>query len=190
MVNQWDRPLEFGVESLKEAKTIEEKIINFINNIKFYEKKVKNTYTKVDETYYNNIFMAFKRIDKNLKNNFNTRDTIKEILKIMKITHIYLSEDYNYEFITYAYDNVIKIISMLGIQLSKNNQYSKKTELIELGLNLRENIRKLLLKNKKNINKNFFNDMINILDDFRDNKLKDVGIKLDNKGDSKSWSFI
>ena len=77
---------------------------------------------------------------------------------------------------------------MFGLTFVSKNTNENIDKWIELSIDLREDIRDILKSDRKNMDKETLSKFYNCLDNFRDVKLKDVGIKIEDKDGVTKWT--
>jgi hypothetical protein len=119
---------------------------------------------------------------------------MKIILDIINKTNIYTTEPYlfNMTNVDEMYQYVIKILNMCGLEYNTSTQKEfTNSNWIDLSVDLRYEVRNVLLNNKKEIEKETFKKLFDIMDDYRNNKMLSLGIKLEDKGKNEptKWNL-
>ena len=181
LMHKWDKPLNYNLDTIKDAKWTNKRTQELVDHLKFIIKKGKyhTPYLNTDIEFINSIDQLKLNVDVSLRTNFNTPKVIKMFMDSIRMCYKYLKKDYNLTFIEYYYDYLNDITTMLGLTythvMDTNIEHS---QFVKLGVDLREDIRKFMIDNKKEINKKTLGGILDILDDFRDNKLIKTGIIL------------
>lgn len=202
LLHKWDSPLDFNKETFDEAVKVEKRINDFLNTLNYLRNQsfaMKTNLSEIDTDFNVFMFESKKNIDHYLKSNINTKAVMKQLLDIINKTNIYVSEpyDFNQTFMNQTYNYVISTLSVFGLEFNveqKQNDLSndKTIDWINLTINLRYDIRKTLIENNKKIDKEVFKQFFNIIDDYRDNKIKELGVRIEDKGKDlpSKWQFI
>lgn len=199
LIHKWDKTMDYCSDTVNEAKHIEKRLEDLLKHLKFVINEVNSTNKMVDLTTaseYQKYFMMFKDgVDNDLSDNFNTAGAFDRIMVFITDIYKYLDKDYCMELIKDTYRYFIELFGMLGLQFEQISQLDggKLRDITKLGINLREDIRNIVVQNKKGIDKSVLGDMFKILDDFRDNKLPEAGIQLvdasSNDGNNSEFHF-
>lgn len=177
--HNWDKPMDYNDNTLKEVKWMDKKITEFLNHAKFIlNQKPKYSTHTIDS------FICIKAdIRAHLLNNFNSPKVITNILKLINASYAYLETTYSTAIIGDVYNYIIEIMTILGLEY-KTEIISDNRDIINLIIEFRQDIRDVLKKNN-NIKK----ELYTLVDDLRDNKLTNLGIKVqDYNGKSAKWT--
>ena len=125
-----------------------------------------------------------------MRNNFATRKIINSILDSITTVYKYLEHSYNKEFIRMYRNTIIKITGIFGLVYERPVGSDVDVDkFVRLGIDLREDVRKVVIDNKGGIDKGVVGSIFGVLDDFRDNKLREAGVVLqDRTGDSTKYT--
>ena len=198
LLHKWNMPLDFNDDTFNESVLVDKRINDFLNNMEYlYTLNIENktSHSRLDNIYKSYIFESKRAVEKHLRDNVNTSSVMKRILDIINKTNIYTTEPYAFNMtnVDEMYHYVTKILTMFGLDYTSNKKESKSdSNWIDLSVNLRYEVRNVLLNNKKQIEKDTFKKIFNILDDYRDNKMLKLGVKLEDKGknDPTKWNYI
>ena len=185
LLHSWTSPMDFTDDVLNETKNIESKIVNFISNIKHFIKigsKVVTQYTSQDSEYLDFIIKSKQNVMGALLNNIDTKLVINIILNIISVTHKYCENDYNIVLIGDVVDYVIKIFDVLGLIFKEETIINESDKFIDIIVDFRKEVRDVIKGNIKSIPQNVVSDMYKIMDDVRDNTLKNNGIFVEDLG--------
>lgn len=200
LLHAWDKPLDYNEDTLEEAKQYNSKLIGFLKHLEFIlklpdDKNIPDQDVQFQTDIYN-ILLIINQIEypcdtpSLMFDNFNTKEVMEKLSLIMKKTYVYLEKSQNKGTIQYVYDEIMKLIKLLGLEYNLNsNLDTDVNKFVELGVKLREDIRDILKTNKKNIAKDTLNKFYAVLDEFRNTKLKKVGIVLQDIDDITKWSI-
>jgi cysteinyl-tRNA synthetase len=187
LMTNWTEPFDLTEESIITAKSYFGNLNTFINNLKYYEQVLSNTY---DEKYNDTKYQEFKRrIYANLDNNFKSFEVFKIIYELIN----QVNKDFNEKKLILnqilEINNIIKLISyVFGLTFeNKNNNNEDTYKYIESIISIRNEIRDIakLEKDKQTKLKLF-----NISDKIRDKILPNLGIKLEDTNGIDKWTYI
>ena len=193
LLHRWDKVLDYTTASLEEAKSFDKKFINVLDALQSEVRKEKTkTWIGPDDVKYIMSLMELQnKIDKHLHDNFNTSSVIKDLFNHTSVVFNYLDKEYHPQYIRNFYHYYQKILNMLGLNYANKQQDDGKTDqAIDVAVGLRNDIRNLVLKDKNKMDKDTFNEFMKIMDDFRDQKLNSLGVKIEDKKNSDvRWTF-
>jgi len=194
LMHRWDKPLDYDLDTINEAKWTNKRIQELINHLQFIlkENKPDTLYNIHDTTFFEMVNKLKIDVDRFLHNNFDTVSSMKTILDSISVVYKYLENNHNKPFISLYYEYLIKIFGVFGLKYVKvNESIDNSDKFIKLGIDLREDVRSVVMDNKKSMDKQTLNKIFTVLDDFRDNKLKDAGVILqDRTGDTTKYINI
>lgn len=187
LTHNWDKSLDYNESSLMEIRNLDNRLQEFIDNLSFSIKEENKIATKSGELF-EILEKLQKDIEEALNDNFNTVKVMDYIYG--NIPNIYNNIDKynNKELIEYS-EYILEIIEMFGLDY-KREKILDTDNFIKLGINLREDIRKTLLKHKKEISNEAFKELFTILDDFRDVKMANSGIIIQDRSNDKKTKYI
>ncbi len=192
LMHGWDKPLDYSLDTIDEAKWIDKRLHDFINHLYFVLKEGDNNVHPSSE--FGEFLANLKvKVDQNIKDNFNTRLVMKDILDSTTYVYNYLETEYDNKMIKEYLEFILNTFTMFGLDYStreNNNNDNDKTKLIKLAVDLRDDMRKVLMKYKKDIPKDAMREFFVVLDDFRDNKLANLGIKLQDRSQNKKTKYV
>ena len=203
LMHSWDKPLDYSMDTIDGAKWVDKRITDFIGHLDFIIKE--DSVWVCDKTNNNefeeSIYKLVDEMNKDLKDNFNTSKFMKSLLE--NITHVYkyLDTSYDKSLIEMYRSKLGIILSIFGLDYYNSRGYNGSNgsqvegnnniePFIELSIDLREDFRKVVMKYKKEIPKEAMKEFFQILDDFRDVKLKNLGIELQDRTDDKKTKFV
>jgi len=177
------------MDTIDEAKWIDKRLEELINHLNFIIKE--NNTTDLDKDLSPpNLEQLRDDVDRSLKDNFNTQKAMKSVLDFVGYVYKYLDGDYTINTVIAVRDYLNQVFVMFGLDYSIGEMNQDVDKLIMLSLNLRDDIRKTLVKHKKTIPKEAMKDFYAILDDFRDVKLKEAGIEVQDRSQNKSTKYV
>ena len=184
LMHKWYKTLDYSMDTIDEAKRINKTIQGFVDHITFLEKgshAMKVDLTK-DREYLEKINQFKIDVDIALKNNFDTVSAINSILEVVRFSYKYLEEYYNKSIVTLLKNIIISITSIFGLTYSKEtNQTINVCKYVDLAINFREDIRKIVVS-KENTDSMVKSKIFKVLDEFRDVKLKQAGVEVQDRG--------
>jgi len=193
LMHRWDKPLDYVLDTVEEAKWVNKRIQELIDHLEFIlkEDKYSTPCNDQDLEFYNLLDQLKSKIDVALRDNFDTKTAMKNILDSISTIYKYLGGDYNRSFVKSYYEFIVNILGMFGLKYAKDGGSNVDVDkFIKLGINLREDVRKIVMENKKGIDKTTMGKLFGVLDDFRDNKLKEAGIVLQDRSGNKTKYVI
>lgn len=191
LLHEWDKPFDYSQDKLNEVNNYLKKIFDFIKHINYEFKKSKNksVINEIDNIYYNNVINYKNFVIDKMCDNFNTPAIIKIIYDMINKSYSYLKLDYNYIYINEFTKHMIHILEILGLNMNiEPIIFNKLNEekWIDLIVNFRLELRNYLKNKDKS-----FGQIFSMLDDLRDNKIKNLGVKLeDNSGNNMKWVYL
>lgn len=196
--HNWEKHMDYTQTSIEEAKFLDNKINNFINHVAFVIQNIVNSDNILDKDkeFQQDVINFKKFVDEHLLDNFDTPSVIKELLKIINKTYSYIeTSNPNHQYVNDLYKYIIELMDIFGVgynnNLIRSGDLTKKyNELINISIEFREKIRNITKKYNKDIQNNAKYELYNILDDFRDNKLSNLGITIQDLGQGKKTKYI
>lgn len=194
LFHKWNKTIDYNFNTLEEIKNMEKKFLDYLQHINYIKKdnKIKTKIDEIDNIYYEDFIKSKLNIENQLLDNIDTQTCILILLEFINKTYKYLTDDYNLSYVLEFTNYLENLFKIFGLEFKINKEKNVKfyERFIDLSINLREDIRNCLISNKININKEIFRILFEKLDDFRDNKLKQSGIKIEDKGLSRTkWSY-
>lgn len=193
LLHDWDGPLDYNKDTIDEAKYFDKKISDYINNIDYIVKQStyirKNIINNADLEFQKLHISFVKSVKVSMKNNFNTKTIMRDILEIIGKTYVYLEKgDYNIDIITKNSDYIKEILSVFGIVYNNLSNTIDSDNLIQTCVDFRDDIRAVILSSGKENKIKLFE----VIDEFRETKLKKLGIQLEDMGRNKptKWKII
>jgi cysteinyl-tRNA synthetase len=191
LMHRWDRTLDYSKSMFEETVRVEKRLENFMQHVQFLNKN-KKTAKGTGLEYMNYVVKLKVEVDEHLRDNINTPEVMRVLLDAIAKTYVYLEEEHNLELVNDFNRYLVSMLTMFGLEFTQ--QVAGDTDkFVDLAVNLREDVRNTLIKHKKSTNtKEITGDLYKLLDDFRDNKLKGVGIKLQDVKDNcgSKWAHI
>ena len=193
LLHGWDKPLDYSEDTIDEAKRVEKRLKDFFDHVRFVERENKGLVNKLTETdikYRQDLTSMKSKIDQVLRCNINTPKIFKLLLKGINETYVYLKCDFNVTFVREFSQYARQILGVFGLTFDSDKESGNHEQYIKLAVELREDVRDIVISNKTNIGKGAVQSLFKVLDDFRDTKMKDVGLKLEDLGENSStkWS--
>lgn len=192
LLHKWDKTLDYSINTLEEAKMFDKKFQDFIDTLKneLRKNKTKTCIDLNDSKYRLSLTELQNNIQKHLYDNFNTAFVMKDFFNHMSVTYNYLDQSPHPQYIQDCYNLFNETLTVFGINYNHQQQNDQTDKAISLAVDLRNDIRNLILKEKKNMDKETLTQIMKVLDDFRDNKLSQLGVKIEDKKNSDvKWSF-
>lgn len=191
LMHSWDKPLDYSTDTIEEAKWVDKRIQEFLHHLDFVMRdSAINHIKESDGLFETKLDLLKTNVTMSLTDNFNTQKAVKFILDHITYVYKYLEEAFNESLISQYRNYIRSILDMFGLEFSISSKVEDVEKFIELSVDLREDVRKIVMKYKKVIPKDAMKDFFKILDDFRDVKLKDLGIELQDRSGNKSTKFI
>jgi cysteinyl-tRNA synthetase len=195
VTHKWDKSMDFSMGSVNAAKRIDERIREIFATISFNLKNSAGNINKItwenkDVEMLNVISNMSIFFDKFMMNNFDTSSFMKYLMETISTVHKYMNGIFNYELLNRYSHAIRKYLNVMGIEYDDLLQESvlDNNKFVELGINLREDMRNIVVKNKKLIDKKVLGELFTTLDEFRDVKLLEAGVILqdmNNENDGK-----
>lgn len=188
--SKWNDILNFNDNVINFAADLDKRISNFYDNIIHHINlnKIKNSIDDCDVKFASSI--------SNYRNNLNlywdSFDTQKIILQIQKIiddTYIYMSGYYNVSNLIQIKDLIDIQLNIMGINYNVNSNHNESTQYIDAVIDIRNMIKKCISEIPKD-QKDIKNKLFTLSDWIRDNKMINIGVKIEDLKDSTKWSFI
>lgn len=185
LLHHYTSPIDYSDESLQNACNIYSIIMNFMDYAKHY---IKKGYTTNGIDYTN--MLSKLKTDNNdaLADDMDTKKVIDDIMEFVREVNGDL-HDKNETINTLVLSNVIEyikyILTMFGMTF---NTDSIDTNVMDLLLEFRNDVRKLPKQNKKN-HKDLIKEIYNKTDELRD-KIKDIGYQIDDIEGGSVWKKL
>ncbi len=193
LMHKWDKVLDYSQETMNEAKRTNDIFQRMFDHLEFTlkEEREETKYDTNDKEFFDMLLMLKDEIDSHLKNNFDTLQVMNVMLDTIRETYKYLETNHNKAMIRLFYDTLLNVTNIFGLNYKKENTLNINTEkFIKLGIDLREDVRKVVMENKSEIGKKALGSIFSVLDDFRDNKLKEAGVQVqDRSGEGTKYIF-
>lgn len=197
LIHSWNKPMDFTDDILNEAKLTEKRILDFyanMNHVVRNGKKIVISYTQNDQEYLGYTIKMKQSINSYLLQNVDTKNVIHIILHAVTTTYKYTESDYNITLVNNVIDHITKIFNVFGLNFMTNlntNEEKNVDKIIDIIVDFREDIRSNIKKNIKDIPKNITTELFRIMDDIRDDKLKQCGIVIEDLGKDKKnkWKY-
>ena len=196
LMHKWHKSLDYSVETLKEATYTNKRIQEMIDHLKFIMKEnmhnKQSSLSEDDENMVAIIKTLKQKIHDNLTNNFDTSAAIRHLLESINEMYKYLeNQQVNIQITMSFYRYIVRITQVFGLSYEKNNDYDKNDDtFIKLAIDLREDIRKTVMETKKGMDGKTMIKLLSVLDNFRDVKLKDAGVLLQDRSGDKSTKYV
>ena len=205
LMHKWNKTLDYTMDTIDEAKRINKTIQGFVNHITFLENSKESINLKSerdmekelqrdiqkDRDYLHKIHQLKVDVDDGLKNNFDTVSVMNSLLEVIRFTYKYLEENYNMSIVSLFKKTVIDVTSIFGLTYlnTTNPDSSDIGKYVELAIDLREDIRKIIMSSE-NFDKNVKGKLFKVLDEFRDIKLKEAGVEVQDRSSGKSTKYV
>jgi len=202
LLGHWDTVMNFNPETgLKEARAKDHEFKSFFRTvksvIKLYDIKTNTQKFSAKDFELQKLFYSKKdSIHHHLCNNFNTMDTIDDLSQIVSATSIYMQTEKEIKspLLKEISKYVLFIFKVLGFvkedEFGYENNGSGNTEsLITPIMDTLRDFRldvKAVISGKEIVKK----DVFKVLDELRDQKLPNLGIKLEDRKDGSIWSYV
>lgn len=210
--HNWDQTLDYSDNNIKNSVILEKTLCEFVAYLEYHLRKEQNIkqdkkFDHDDQIFNNLIDEHIKNIDSFLRNNLNTKDSILELCSLITDTYNYMKNNkIQYGLIKKVYDYILFLFKSFGLKFDKTDKLSDKTDkLSDILVNYRDKVRLNCFKipNKKDLLNKSVDDLSNMIleiknellmlsDDLRDNKIKEVDIKIEdgNKDRPSLWKRI
>ena len=199
LIHRWDLPLDLSEDTLNESTQIDKRIKDFMSSMQYLisnKKSIPNTdnINQINTHFKRELFNSKINIETFLRDNINTSFVMREILDVIAKTNIFITRpNYNVTYAIEAHDIVKKYLGIFGLnwENKSSNSDSNKDLWVDLSVRFRQEIRKTLIESKKDMEKETFKKFFSIVDDYRDNKMKKLGVTLEDKGKNEptKWSY-
>lgn len=195
VLHNWNKSMDLTDGAIEDAKLIEKRIGDFYKNIEHIIRSGKKTivqYHEKDNQFLEYLTKTKNEINNLLMQNIDTNNVMRTILDMINQIYKYAETEYNTVLVQNGFDHIDLILNVFGLDFTSHNTNDNADKFIDLLVNFREDIRKVLKFNGKDIPKNVMSDLFAIMDDLRDKKLKDEGIVIEDLGKDKSikWKKI
>jgi len=195
LIHSWNKPMDFTDGTVNEAKLIEKRLIDFYTNIEHILRTGKKTitqYNEKDNQFLEQLVKLKGNVNYLLLKNIDTKNIMMVLLEMITEIYKYTESDYNTILVQNSFDFISTILNVFGLDFTIQNTNTNADKFIDLLVNFREDVRITIKKNIKEIPKNVVTEIFKVLDDLRDNKLKDEGIMIEDnvKGQTVKWKKI
>jgi cysteinyl-tRNA synthetase len=190
LTHKWNKSLDYNEDTIDSVKQLDKRLTGFIDHLNFILNE-DIRYVQNDETIdalFGQMIEDLKiNIHSALHDNFDTPLVMKHLLNSVSETYKYMDTSFDPKLVHTYQQYLLEIFDMFGLNYSiANNDIKDMNKFIKLGVNLREDIRTIVMKHKKNIPEETLKDLFKTLDDFRNVKLVDLGIILEDRPDKKT----
>lgn len=194
LMHRWDKPLDYDLDTINEAKWTNKRIQELVDHLQFIifkEDKPDTPYNSDDTSFFEMLNGLKIDVNASLQNNFDTMTAMKAILDSVSTVYKYLEGNRNRPFIILYYDYLIMILGIFGLKYVNSDESNLDVDkFVRLGVDLREDVRRVVMENKKTMDKETLQRIFAVLDDFRDNRLKDAGIVLQDRSGGDTTKYI
>lgn len=192
LMHHWNSTMNYTQDNLSTAKNNNKRFVEFIKHLQFIlrNKKNKNKISKEDEQFNVFFFNLRKAIHNNLLENINTPEVIKNLFELMNRTYVYLEFDYNYGQINQVYTYFLQIVELFGLSYKLENNSTDVSKYVDVLVDFREEVRKVVRSEGHKMNKEAANKLYDLLDDLRNNKMKSLGIEVQDGNKGCKWIFM
>jgi cysteinyl-tRNA synthetase len=188
-LHTWNKPMDFTDDVINEIKQIEKRIVDFYANIEYLIRsgnKVVTTYGTSCVEYMEFIIKTKQQIEIALMSNIDTKTVINIILNAISTTYKYVENSHNITLVMDIVKHITMIFDVLGISFLAVDKHDYDTDkFIDIVVDFRDDIRKITRENIKVIPKPVSGEIFKALDDVRDNKLKPLGVIIEDFGFGK-----
>lgn len=177
--------MDLTVNVISEVKVIDKKIVDFIANIKSLGKTANKTITKYnleDDDFFKYIINMKKDINVAMLNNFDTMTIMDLIMNTINVTYKYIKTTFNISLVNDIVDYIIQTLTIFGLEYNNDDNINDSDKFVDIIADFRIDIRNKIKEHIKIIPKNVTNELFEVLDDIRDNKLKSNGIYIEDLG--------
>ena len=186
LMSNWRETFNLNEENIKNAKSICDNIFNFMINLDYYEKVLKDYKKEIYDRKYEEFQ---RRIYVSLDDNFKSYEVFKILSELFNQVNI----DFNEKNLVLEQIHDVRytmnlIINVFGLKFNfKNIKSDNILKHIESIISIRNDIRDIakIEKDKETKKKLFL-----ITDKIRDKILPDLGIRLEDTNGIDKWSFI
>lgn len=192
LIHRWHKPLDYSTETIEESKRVEKKFADFLEHVNFLKREGKlfrSTLEQNDEVYSEAIKQIKIGVDEAFRNNVDTQTVIGLLLEGINRTYGYLEGEYNLTLILEFTRFLGRILEVCGLEFT-NKSTSDANQWIKLAVDLREDVRDIVKNHKKEIPKPVLGEIFKLLDDFRDVKLQNLGVRLEDRGQSQTTKWV
>ena len=196
LLHTWNKPLDFTDDTINEAIMTEKRLSDFYANIDHILRTGKKTITKYsqeDTDFLEFTINAKQQIKSCLLKNIKTKNVMVIILETIVNIYKYAATDYNTVLVSRIFEYIDNMLQVFGLEFGKKNNDTSADKFIDILVDFREDVRSVVKQHVKEIPKDAVSNIFKILDDVRDNKLKDEGIVIEDLGVNKKnnkWKHI
>ncbi len=200
LMHKWDKPLDYNMDTIEGAQWIDKRFQEFYDHLVF---TLKDEHVVPDDNNGKHgqfvIYLdeLIANIDRALRDNFDTSSVVKYLQASVTEVYKYIeSSPFNLQLVEAYFDYFKQITTMFGLSFTRNSENESKSQsqdidkYIELGIDLREDVRKIVMKYKKQIPKEAMKEFFQVLDGFRDVKLAELGIQLQDRAGDKKTKYV
>lgn len=193
LMHKWNRTIDFSRDSVEQARNINNRFKDFIKHVDFVQKEKRkledNMYLQSLDEQYLDFFINLKLdIRKALLDNIDTQTVMHLLLESVNNTYSYMMNSSTLSLVTKFTKFLTDTLEMFGLSYSLKSElcrddsdhFTSNDQFIELSVNLRDDMRTLLKKYKAELPKNYKKELFQLLDNFRDVELRNVGVSLED----------
>ncbi len=188
LMTDWSGTIDLNEDSIDLAKSYYDNINTFLNNLKYYEEVLKDTY---DDNYIevDNKYNKFKqRIYANLDNNFKSHEVFIIISELInQVNKDFTEKRLNLNQIIEIKKMLDSILNIFGLVFKDKLINQNITKYVESIISIRNEIRDIAKTEK---DKEVKNKLFKISDNIREKILPDLGIRLEDTNGINKWNFI
>ncbi len=189
LLHKWNKPMDYNEDTVAHAVQTNNRIRETFNHLEHLMKQKKET---IGLEEFTEISMQIKEwekeIDAYLKDNFNTPAVLETIMESIHYFYVEFSET-NSQIVDEYHHFLNTTLRIFGLNYQTDIDIDTE-KFVSLGIDLREDIRDIVLENKTEIGKDVFREIFQVLDQFRDQKLLEAGVVLQDLGNGSKFSFI
>lgn len=193
LLHRWHKPLDYSADTIDEAKRIDKRFEEFISHIEFVKrdsKFIKMEMTEHDVVYQDLIKQIKIEVNRALRTNIDTQVALNTLLDGVNKTYSYLESDYSLTLVLEFWDYMTTMLNVFGLNYGSQSNTQTVDPWIDLAVNLREDIRSTVKAHKGDVSKPAMGDIFRILDEFRDVKLKEMGVQLQDRGQNQTTKWV
>ena len=195
LIHSWNKTMDFTDDIINDAKLIEKRLIDFYTNVEHILRTGKKTITKYHDKDNQFIeYLAKIKSDVNylLLKNIDTKNVMMVLLELITEIYRYTDSEYNTILVQNSFDFINTILNVFGLEFIIQTTNTNSDKFVDLLVNFREDIRTTIKKNIKDIPKPVIMELFKVMDDLRDDKLKNEGIIIEDtgKGQTVKWKKI
>jgi cysteinyl-tRNA synthetase len=195
VLHNFNDPMDYSDETMKEAQYHDKLFNEFFQNMKVKLRDLKSTsehWTPSDHKLHKSLKQLKSDVHEALSDNFNTPEVVKLIAEFIKSVYIYVEQEgVKFSLINEISMFVMKMMKVFGFESdsfgystgSGQDFESELKPIMDIFVTFRENVRDQSKKNKDQ-------HLLSLSDELRDDLLPEVGIRLEDIGAGKSvWKL-